>query len=368
MRQVASPRDAEVAAQLGRAYIDYGRRIGDAHYAGYADAVFAPWLKLDRPPVPILVLHGVTLQYLHQFQAARAELKRALAHAPADAQSWLTLSTIDMTQGDYEGARADCQHLIGRENLTVGLTCMAAVHSFTGNADRAQQMLASVQGQGGVASASISAWISGLQAEVAGRRGDWERAEAFFRKALQFAPDDDFLLVSYADFLLDRSRPGEVLGLLAKQAQSDTAFLRLALAQQALKSPQLGRYTWIMAARFEALKLRGSGLYDREHARFALHLLHDADGSLELAQGNWQQQRAPWDARVLLEAALAAGKPQAASDVLALLDRTHLQDPVIESLAATVRKQLPAAGRPDNDGRTGQAPAYHLRRSPPPAC
>jgi tetratricopeptide (TPR) repeat protein len=341
----ASPGDAEVAAQLGGAYLDFGRRVGDAHYAGYADAVISPWLKLDRPPLPILVLHGVTLQYQHQFQAARAELQRALARAPADAQSWLTLSTIDMTQGDYEAARADCQHLIGRENLTVGLTCMAAVRSFTGEADRAQQMLGSVEGQTGIASPSISAWILGLQAEVAGRRGDWEREEAFYRKALQFAPDDDFLLVSYADFLLDRNRAGEVLGLLAKQAQSDTAFLRLALAQQALRSPQRARYTWIMAARFEALSLRGSALYDREHARFALHLLHDADGALELARGNWQQQRAPWDARVLLEAALAAEKPQAATDVLALLDKTHLQDPVIESLAATVRKQLAAGPR-----------------------
>jgi predicted Zn-dependent protease len=338
----ARPGDAETAAQLGGAYIDFGRRIGDAHYAGYADAVIAPWLKLDRPPLPILVLHGVTLQYQHQFQSARVELRRALALAPTDAQSWLTLSTVDMTQGNNEAARADCQHLIGRGNLAVGVTCMAAVHSFTGEADRAQRMLASLEGQAGVASASISAWILGLQAEIAGRRGEWEREEAFFRKALQSAPDDDFLLVSYADFLLDRSRPGEVLGLLAKQAQSDTAFLRLALAQQALRSPQLARYTWIMAARFEALTLRGSALYDREHSRFALHLLHDPNGALELAQGNWQQQHAPWDVRVLLEAALAAGTPQAASEVLALLDKTHLQDPVIESLAATVRGQLPA--------------------------
>ena len=42
------------------------------------------------------------------------------------------------------------------------------------------------------------------------------------------------------------------------------------------------------------------------HSGFALHLEHDPQSALDLAQRNWQLQRAPWDARVLLEAALAA--------------------------------------------------------------
>ena len=335
----ANPRDLGTALQLSRAYVDFGRRIGDAHYAGYAEAILSTSLALPTPPVEALVLHGVILQYQHQFDAARTELRRALEREPNNQQAWLTLSSIDMTQGDYEAARRGCQHLIGHEGLTLGITCSAAIRSFTGGAQSAQQMLALLEGSADRASAPLVAWILGLQAEIAGRLGEWDKQDAYFRKALKYAPDDDFLLVSYADALLDRNRAKEVLPLLARQAQSDTAFLRIALAQQALGSPQLARYTWIMSARFEALSLRGSALYDREHSRFVLHMLHDADTALELAQGNWKQQRAPWDARVFLEAALAAGKPEAAVDVLRLLDRTHLQDPVIASLAAKVRAQ-----------------------------
>ena len=122
--------------------------------------------------------------------------------------------------------------------------------------------------------------------------------------------------------------------------ESDTAFLRLALAQAALRSPDAPRYTWIMAARFAAYTQRGSDYYGREQVRFALYLQHDRQRALALAQRNWEAQRAPWDARVLLEAARAAGQPQAAAPVLAFLQQTKLQDPVIEPIARDLQAQL----------------------------
>ncbi|MDP9066333.1 MAG: hypothetical protein M3O06_10760, partial [Pseudomonadota bacterium] len=184
------------------------------------------------------------------------------------------------------------------------------------------------------------AWVHGLIAETAERLGDWQLAEAQYRAALQALPEDNFLLVAFADFLLDRGRPGEVLPLLAGHAQSDTAFLRIALAHTALHSPDATRYTWIMAARFEALRLRGSDYFGREEARFALQLQHDPQGSLDMALRNWQVQRAPWDARVVLEAALAAHQPQAAAEVLNFLRTTRLEDPLVLALAARIDAQL----------------------------
>jgi hypothetical protein len=143
-------------------------------------------------------------------------------------------------------------------------------------------------------------------------------------------------LVAYADFLLDRGRPAEVLPLLADHIQSDTAFLRLALAQAALHSPAAPGYVWMMAARFEALRQRGSDYFGREEARFALQLQHDPQTSLEMARRNWAAQRAPWDARVLLEAALAAHQPRAADEAVAFIEQTKLEDPIVLSLAQQV--------------------------------
>jgi predicted Zn-dependent protease len=192
---------------------------------------------------------------------------------------------------------------------------------------------------------NFRAWVQGLMAETAERIGDWPLAETHYRNALQLQPEDNFLLVAYADFLLDRNRPREVLPLLADHTQSDTAFLRIALAEAALHSDQVQRYTWVMAARFEALRARGSEYFGREESRFALQLQHDPQTALDMGLRNWQVQRAPWDARVVLEAAVASKQPRAATDVLDFLAKTKLEDPVIEPMAQQLRAQL-AAERP----------------------
>jgi hypothetical protein len=50
-------------------------------------------------------------------------------------------------------------------------------------------------------------------------------------------------------------------------------------------------------------------------------------------------QREPWDTRLLLEAAIAAGQPQAASEALDFLQKAKLEDPIIEPLARRLRAQ-----------------------------
>jgi hypothetical protein len=98
-----------------------------------------------------------------------------------------------------------------------------------------------------------------------------------------------------------------------------------------------------MAARFEALRLRGSEYFGREESRFALQLQHDPQTALDMGLRNWQMQREPWDARVVLEAALAANRPQAAAPVLDFLQTTRLEDPLIEPLVRELRAQISAA-------------------------
>jgi hypothetical protein len=67
-----------------------------------------------------------------------------------------------------------------------------------------------------------------------------------------------------------------------------------------------------------------------------LQLQHDPETALDMAKRNWAVQRAPWDARVLLEAALAAHQPRAADAVVAFMEQTRLEDPIVQSLARQV--------------------------------
>jgi Tfp pilus assembly protein PilF len=332
-----APRDLDAAIRLANSYIDYGRQIGDAHYAGYAEAVIAPWTRLEAAPTSALLTQATILDYRHQFDAARELLHTALRLEARNPQAWLSLATLDMVQGRYEAARKECAQVMSSAGLELGSACLGNLLAYTGQARQSLALLTQSQVSGGRAPAGYRAWIEGLIAEAAERLGDWPLAEAHYRAALQLLPHDNFLLVAYADFLLDRGRPAEVLPLLADHFQSDTAFLRVALAQTALHSADAARYTWMMAARFEALKERGSDYFGREEARFALQLQHDPETSLALAQRNWQFQRAPWDARVLLEAALADHQPRAAGAVVAFIEETRLEDPAVQSLARQVR-------------------------------
>ena len=88
-----------------------------------------------------------------------------------------------------------------------------------------------------------------------------------------------------------------------------------------------------LRARFAASRQRGDSLHQGEEARFLLHLADQPQAALTLAQANWAVQREPRDARILLEAALAAGEPEAARPALDWMAQTGIEDVALTALA-----------------------------------
>jgi tetratricopeptide (TPR) repeat protein len=226
-----------VAHQLARAYIEFGREVGDAHYMGYAEAVLRPWQTQPSPPSEVLVDGATILQFRHQFAEARQQLKKALTKDPNNAQGWSTLATVDMVQGEYEFAADECSKVAVTGGLTVGLVCTGNLRSYLGQAEQSLTLLTQIEATASGQPPTFVSWVEGLLAETAERLGDWDQAEDHYRKALTLTPKDNFLLIAYADFLLDRNRPAEVLPLLKNSVESDTAFLRLALAKRHFTVP-----------------------------------------------------------------------------------------------------------------------------------
>ncbi|HEY2590271.1 MAG TPA: hypothetical protein VGI35_01665 [Steroidobacteraceae bacterium] len=327
-----APRDEGRALALSRAYLDYGRSTGDARYLGRALAVVEPWMHAKPVPVAILMVHATVLQSRHAFDASRTELREVLRREPRNAQGWLTLASVALVQADYPAANDACVHLAQVSGDLLGILCTSQLRALSGRAPQAYALLSLIENPGDSAPAEIRSYVEGLMADTAARLGQTAEAERHFKAALQWAPADNFLLADYADFLLDRGRPGDVKALLAQDVESDTSFLRLVLAEVALPDPKASRDIDAMRARFAALGQRGSELYQREQAIFELHVEHDSARALEIARQNWNVQRAPPDMRILLEAALAAHQPQAAAPVRALIIASHLQDPVIDRL------------------------------------
>ena len=59
-----------------------------------------PPCRAAAPPA-VLVMRATVAQFLHDFDAAEATLKSALALQPGNAQGWLTLATLLRVRGRY---------------------------------------------------------------------------------------------------------------------------------------------------------------------------------------------------------------------------------------------------------------------------
>jgi hypothetical protein len=67
-------------------------------------------------------------------------------------------------------------------------------------------------------------------------------------------------------------------------------------------------------------------VHRREQARFLLDVSADPKAALSAAQQNWQVQREPDDILILLRAAAAAGRPDAAQPARDFLRQQKLED------------------------------------------
>ena len=334
------PADATAAATLARLYLERARTQSDPRYLGYTQAVLAPWSKAAQPPVEIQLLRATAAQSLHDFDAALKDLDIILRRQPQHAQARLTRATVYQARGELSAARADCVQLQYVSSPLVANTCSASVDALNGNAVRGYTRVAALRAQLSENERDLAPWLDGLLAEFAQRTGNNEAAEQHYRAALATTPDDAYLLAAFTDFLLDHARANEVVALLQDKTRADGLLLRLALAKQQLRAAETSQLTATLAARFNEARARGTALHVREEAMLTLKLQGDAARALELAQENWQAQREPADARILLEAALAAHQPQGAAGVLQWMEQTRIEDPVLQTLAARL-KEIP---------------------------
>lgn len=333
----AAPNDPGVAVRLARRYVEEAGAEGDPRYVGYAQAALAPWWTQPEPPAEVRVLRAVLRQYGHEFDAALADLAAATAADPgnAEARSWQV--AILLVQADYAAARQACERLAAWAEPLVGAACRAQVDALTGHAGAAANRLRSALRAAPAADPALRLWALTRLAEIEMHRGRHAEAEAAFREALSLGLPDVYLESAYADFLLDRGRAAEVIERLQGKERSDLLLLRLAIAGKALTSPKAVEWRQALAARFDAARLRGDALHQKEEARFALAVLGDTKRALELARSNYTLQREPADARVLLEAAAAASDPAAAEPVQRWLELNRVESVVLRELAARLK-------------------------------
>ncbi len=327
-----APIDFALAMELAQGYLQLGRTMADPRYDGYAQAALQPWWSMVQPPPEVLILRAILHQRRHDFKSALTDLDHVLQIQPYNSQAWLTQSVIHQVRGHYQDAHQSCLPLLRLSSALIAITCIANVASLNGNAQKSYLALKKIVENDTVSSPQEKLWALTILAETATRLGKNLEAEQFFKTALTVDRRDVYLLGAYCDFLLDQGRAEEVQTLLKHATQYDGLLLRLALAEQQLQAPTHEKYVQELNARFAANRLRGEAQHLRDESRFTLLLLHQPQQALELAKQNWHVQREPWDARILLEAALQNGDRSAAQPVLDWLMSVNLEDVQLEKL------------------------------------
>jgi Tfp pilus assembly protein PilF len=330
-----APGQIDLALRVAHDEMALGRAEGDPRYYGRAESALEPWLHLPDPPAPVRLARATLLQNRHDFDGALVDLDALIAADPKNAQALLIRATVRQVRGEYQGAAADCRALSDLAQPPVTRVCLAAIDGLTGHAEAAlDQLKSATLALRENSEPDLALWSLTIAGEIAARLDRPAAAEAAFRDARALGRRDVYLLGAYADFLLDQGRPAEVVDLLKTEVRVDPLLLRLAMAERLTGAPEADAHVADLGRRFDTARLRGDTIHQREEARFQLALMHRPDAALALARANWGVQREPADARIFLEAAEAAGRPEAASPVLAWYGANHIEDTRIAALIA----------------------------------
>ena len=329
---LANPNNINVAVKLAQLYIERSRDEGDPRYLGYAQAALTPWWNLNAPPIKVIVLRATLFQSTHQFNQSLKDLNTVLKLDPNNGQAWITRATILQVQGEYAQALKSCEHLYKLAPPLITLTCVANVRNLSGDARKSYQDLKLGYQQAADNNPGIQVWVLTLLAEMAVRLGDAVAADQTFQQAIKIEKPDSYLLGAYSDFLLDQNRPLEVVKLLKDKTNNDALLLRYAEALKSAQSNQAALQIQSLQQRFAAAMLRADTVHQREQSRFELRLMHNPVKALEIAKLNWQVQKEPADARVYLEAAVAANDKNAVATMVNWLATSHLQDAALQKI------------------------------------
>ena len=355
-RTAANPASAVTTATE---MIRLGDESGDPRFYGYARAALRPWWDGNAVPAPILRLRAKLKEKDHRYGDAAQDLQRALVADPNDAQGWIELGNVHRVRGEYRRAMQAAQMAGRTGGPAAAAVARVPVLIATGRTKQATEDLDALLSTDDPP-ASLRSWGTLMRAEVAESEGRWDDALTIYRGADDSPTINDRITGRHADLLLALDRPDEALRLLTSTDEPHTdelatlasvdqldngQLLRLAMAAEAAGRHEVARrWSDVLERRFDAIRRRG----DRPHGRFEafhrLYLRDDPAGALAIAADNWDRQKERLDARAVLEAAIAAGDPAAADDVVRLLDDNDNRDALLRGLIRRLPAPVAGAG------------------------
>jgi tetratricopeptide (TPR) repeat protein len=335
--QRAAPNDLATTTTAARLMIAEGRAKGDSRLVGAALAILQPFVQDQVPAAQSLA--ATARQYQHDFPGALALLDAVLAADPGDMNALLNRATIHTVRGDYSTALQDCTR-IAALRPDVGFLCQATTLTLTRDAPQVADRLTTILAQPGAIDPALIPWATSLLGEIALMQGDFAIAETHLRTVLADDPGAQREQLMLADLLLQQGRADQVKTLLLSAPDTDGVLIRRVLAARA-KGGDADDLVQTLAARAQRSLDIGLVAHAREEAMFYLLIANNPAQALERAAVNWDLQHEVDDARLLIRAADAAGKPQAALPVLDWMQTAGVDIPTLHIPASITALRHP---------------------------
>ncbi|MBA2237688.1 MAG: hypothetical protein H0W24_03185 [Lysobacter sp.] len=284
-------------------------RTGDARLVTRADQLMAATPTEQAAQAEVLKARAYIAQYQHDFSVAMRALDSVVEADPRDSGARLARSQLHLVMGRLDLARGDCAALVLGIDSGRGQVCLAALALRRGDLDAAIGLSDRWLSQA-AADDALRFHVLLIRAESGARAGEAD-ADRFYRQALQLAPSDVRALVPYARYLRAKGRHAESIAIARQAPANDSLQLQATLAAWQGRLPQASAMADATLRRYRRAHSLGAEPELREEAEFLLLVRRDAERALALAGRNFQTQRDHEDVQILVDAAIAAGRPDA---------------------------------------------------------
>ena len=332
------PDNANVAAQLGLAYLQKVRETGDPSYYPKAEQVFASALAHDPQQLDALVGKGTLLLAQHRFQDALQVGEQAKNVAPRIPRIYGVIADAQTELGQYDAAVATIQTMVDMRPDLSSYSRVSYARELHGDMNGAIEAMSMALRAGGPTSEATE-WTRYQLATLYFNIGDLTSAERLYEEAL-------VRIENYVPALAGMAR------IRAAQGKMDQA---IDLYQQAIARMPLPEYVIALGELHEA---RGDGAAaeqqyalvramqqlfksagqntDMELALFEADHSSDPAAALALAQTAYAQRPSTKAADTLAWALFKANKLDEAQQHMTEALRLGSKDPLLLYHGATI--------------------------------
>lgn len=307
------PDDIALAKAVARALIAEGRNAGDSRLVGAALSVLRP--QMVDPDAETLHLAATARQYQHDFPGALALLDEALRHNPGMIDALLSRAFVQMVQGRFDLAAPDCEAIYALQRPDLGFLCEATNQVLSADAPAIAQRIEAVLTRPEQLEPSLHLWARSLLGEIAVLQGEIAAAEHHLSAVLQADPLALRERLMLTDLFLATNRPAQAAELVADAVPADGVLIRRVLVARALGQDATKEIAELTARFARNIEL-GITAHAREEALYFLRVAEHPPMALDRALVNWALQHEIEDAQLLVDAAVLAGRPEAAAPVV----------------------------------------------------